>query len=348
MNVHGSHLPIPLHRSLIHEVLCIAAGIALIAWAAAPAAGRDTLLVVVNRAPGTVSLYRTEATGLNLIKTLRVGQAPREVCISPDGTRAYVTNQGEASVSVVDLDAATIAATITNPEMKAPDGCTVSPDSKKLYVAASRKDSVFVIATDTNRILKEIPAKLHVLRRLTFSPDGTQLFLTCNQTPEIAIIDPKSDTVVQSIRVGNENRGGLAFMPDGKTMVAGSVEDDTVYFIDASTLQIKRIIGIPGSPQRIEITPSGHIFVLCRMGEKLPDQTYRPVLFGIFDPAKHDKSISLAVGQAPWGLAMTRDGKLLYVSSNDEDHIMVVDADTMKVLNKIPSEKDPNGIALRQ
>jgi YVTN family beta-propeller protein len=174
------------------------------------------------------------------------------------------------------------------------------------------------------------------------------LYLTANNTPEIAVIDPKTDTVLRSIKVGNENRGGLAFSPDGKTMVSGSVEDDTLYYIDAASERTKRIVGIPGSPQRIEITPANHIFVLCRMGGKNPDQAYRPVLFGIFDPEKHDKSISLPVGQNPWGLAMSRDGKMLYVSSNTDNHIMIVDADTMKVLNTIPTEKDPNGIALRQ
>ena len=207
---------------------------------------------------------------------------------------------------------------------------------------------MFVIATDTNQIVKEIPVQLHVLRRVTFSPDGTKLYVTCNQTPEIAVIDPKTDTFLRSIKVGNENRGGLAFSPDGKTMVSGSVEDDTLYYIDAASEKTKRIIGIPGSPQRIEISPANHVFVLCRIGGKAPDQQYRPVLFGIFDPEKHDKSISLPVGQAPWGLAMTRDGKMLYVSSNSDNHIMIVDAETMKVLSTIPTEKDPNGIALRQ
>jgi YVTN family beta-propeller protein len=314
----------------------------------ARASARDALLVVVNRTPETVSLYRAASTSLTLVKTLPTGKTPREVCVSPDGTRAYVTNQGATSITVVDLDAAAILATISNPELKAPDGCVVSPDSRKLYVAAAGKDSVFVIATDTNEIVKEIPVKLHVLRRLTFSPDGTKLYLTCNQTPEIAVIDPETETVVRSIRAGNEVRGGLAFTPDHKTIVAGSVEDDTLYFIDAATEQVKRIIGIPGSPQRIEIAASNHIFVLCRIGQRQPDQTYHPVLFGIFDPDKHDKSISLAVGRNPWGLAMTADGRTLYVSSNTDNHIMIVDAETMKVLNTIPSEKDPNGIALRQ
>ena len=315
--------------------------------AVAQSAARDTLLVVVNRAPESVSIYKTEASSLTLVKTIPTGKAPREVCIAPDGRRAYVTNQGGASVTVVDLDSATVVATITNPELKAPDGCVVSPDSRKLYVAASGKDSVFVIATETNHVVKEIPAPLKVLRRVTFSPDATKLYLTSNQTPEIAVLDPKTDTFVRSIKVGNENRGGLAFSPDGKTMVSGSVEDDTLYYIDAATEQTRRIIGVPGSPQRIEISPANHIFVLCRIGGRTPDHTYRPVLFGIFDSEKHDKSISLPVGQSPWGLAMTRDGKTLYVSSNSDNHIMIVDADTMKVLSTVPTEKDPNGIALR-
>lgn len=332
------------------RIVCFTAAMAMapLLVATADAAAREPLLVVVNRAPGSVSLYKTSAGSLELVKTLPAGKAPREVCVAPDGRRAYVSNQGETSITVVDLDAASVVATITHPEMKAPDGCVVSPDSQKLYVAAAGKDSVFVFATGTNKLLKEIPVRLAGLRRVTFSPDGTKLYLTCNRTPEIAVIDPKTDSVVQSIKVGNENRGGLAFSPDGKTLVSGSVEDDTLYFIDVATGQTKRILGVPGSPQRVEITPTNHIFVLCRIGGRNPDKTFRPVLFGIFDLEKHENSISLPVSQMPWGLAMSRDGKTLYLSSNSDNTIMIVDADTMKVLHTIPTEKDPNGIALRQ
>jgi YVTN family beta-propeller protein len=316
---------------------------------AAQSTVRDTLLIVPLRVPGAVAIYKTIGNGLTLLKTLPVGKTPREVCVSSNGKRAYVSNQEGNSVTVLDLDALGVAATITHPNLMTPDGCTVSPDSKKLYMTASGKDEVFVISTETNQVVKEIPIPLSVLRRATFSPDGNTLYVTCNKTQEIAVIDPKTDTVRRTIKVGNENRGGLAFTPDGKTFVAGSVEDDTLYFVDAATEKIERIIGIPGSPQRIEITPTGHIFVLCRIGQKLASNNqYVPVLFGIFNPDKHDESKSLPVGQLPWGLAMTRDGRRLYVSSNTDNSIMVIDGETMAVLNTVTTDRDPQAIGIRQ
>jgi DNA-binding beta-propeller fold protein YncE len=39
----------------------------------------------------------------NVIKTVDVGFLPHSIAISPDGTRAYVTNGGSDTVSVLQL-----------------------------------------------------------------------------------------------------------------------------------------------------------------------------------------------------------------------------------------------------
>jgi YVTN family beta-propeller protein len=52
-------------------------------------------------ADGTVSVISTATN--NVIKTVDVGFLPHSIAISPDGTRAYVTNGGSDSVSVLQL-----------------------------------------------------------------------------------------------------------------------------------------------------------------------------------------------------------------------------------------------------
>lgn len=329
-------------------VALILAGLCLSATVSAQQAERGTLLIVPTQTNSSVEIYQVSGTQLTLLKTLPIGKSAREVCVSPNGKRAYISNFDGNSVTVVDLESLRVVATITNPGMVRPDGGAVSPDSKRLYLTALGKDSVFVISTETNKVIQEIPLKLHRLRRVTFSPDGSKIYVTCNDTPEIAVIDARTNQVLNTIKVGTENRGGLAFTPDGKTFVAGSVEDDTLYYVDVPTEKVERIIGIPGSPQRIEISPEGKVFVLCRLGLRLVNENQSgPVLFGIYSE-KHDQSKAVVLGKAPWGLAMSRDGKLLYVSNTGSNNIMVIDATTLQLLNTVETPGAPESIALRQ
>jgi YVTN family beta-propeller protein len=302
-------------------------------------ATRDKLLVVVNRAPQTVTIYKVAGKDLTPLKSLPIGKTPREVCLSPDGNTAYVSNADDNSISVIDLNKMIVAATITDPRIKYPDGGVVSPDGKKLYVVGSSSDSAVVIDTKTNKVTNEIPLGLNVPRRLTFSPDGKKIYAGCNKTPEIAVIDVATEKVIKKLKVGNETRGGLTFTRDGKLLLAGSVEDDTLYYIDAATEQVTRIQGTPGSPQRIITHPSGQAFVLCR----IPG-----TVFAIGDLQKHDKNVEIDVGKAPWGLDMSDDGAYLFASSNNDDTISVIDTKTLKVVNVVKTEKDPNGLAFRK
>src|SRR5215471_2077129 len=96
----------------------------------------DHHVVVVNSGDNTVSIYSPFVItngdpGLRLLKTVPVGKTPNEVCISPDGKRAYVSNRGETTVSVVDLDSLAVSATIGDPGMKNPDGCLLNGDGSK-------------------------------------------------------------------------------------------------------------------------------------------------------------------------------------------------------------------------
>jgi YVTN family beta-propeller protein len=47
-----------------------------------------------------------------VVATVGVGDFPRGVAISPDGSRAYVGNQGSNSVSVIDTASNTVIATV--------------------------------------------------------------------------------------------------------------------------------------------------------------------------------------------------------------------------------------------
>ncbi|WP_373863341.1 YncE family protein, partial [Rhodococcus marinonascens] len=54
----------------------------------------------------------TASSGNTVIDTISVGTNPGDVAITPDGSRAYVTNYYDKSVSVIDADSNTVIGTV--------------------------------------------------------------------------------------------------------------------------------------------------------------------------------------------------------------------------------------------
>ncbi|MGH7703099.1 MAG: beta-propeller fold lactonase family protein, partial [Gemmatimonadales bacterium] len=60
-----------------------------------------------------------------------------------------------------------------------------------------------------------------------------------------------------------------------------------------------------------------------------------------------DKIIgSVKVGQRPWGIALTGDGKKLYTANGPSNDVSVVNTETLTVSATIPAGKIPWGVAI--
>ena len=147
-----------------------------------------------------------------------VGTTPVDVAVSPDGTRAYSSNQGSNNVSVINLFTNTVIATI-------PVGggglqnLAVSPDNSKVYVASSSSNTVRVINTATLTEVGNITlggATFPV--DVAFDPYGSgRAFVTCLGTNQVAAIDVATNTLSQLFNSGNPGPRGVAVVntPNG-------------------------------------------------------------------------------------------------------------------------------------
>ena len=86
------------------------------------------LTLTAAAASGGAATPAWAAGGYHITATIGVGQDPLEVAVSPDGTRAYVTNESSDTVSV--LNTATNRVTATIGVGKGPYGVAVGPDER--------------------------------------------------------------------------------------------------------------------------------------------------------------------------------------------------------------------------
>ena len=82
--------------------------------------------------------------------TVPVGNGPRGVSVSPDGSKVYVANFNSNTVSVINTVTNTVMGTVTVGTN--PISLAVSPDGSKVYVGNLNSDTVSVINTATNTV----------------------------------------------------------------------------------------------------------------------------------------------------------------------------------------------------
>lgn len=116
----------------------------------------DYKLLVAHRNDGTVGVFQPVYGTIELVKTIPTGKGAREISVTADGKRAYVSNKDDHSISVLDLDALAVTKTITDPRLKDPEGLQLSKDGQKLYAALSSRNVIAVLSTDTHEVVKEI------------------------------------------------------------------------------------------------------------------------------------------------------------------------------------------------
>lgn len=94
--------------------------------------------------------------------TITVGSGPAAVAFSPDGSTAYVSDNGSGTVSVINTATGTVTATIT----VAGDlrDLAVTPDGSTVYVAGhafAGASDVYAISTATNTVTSTFPVGDH-------------------------------------------------------------------------------------------------------------------------------------------------------------------------------------------
>jgi YVTN family beta-propeller protein len=64
----------------------------------------------------------------------------------------------------------------------------------------------------------------------------------------------------------------------------------------------------------------------------------------VIETASNKPVTSFVVGQRPWGIALSADGRTLYSANGPSNDVSVVDLTTNTVLRKIPVGQGPWGV----
>lgn len=322
-------------------------------WVSSPFAYAQARAYVTNNGDNTVSII--DISSNSVVDTVRVGSGPEGVAITPDGTRAYVANDGGA-VWVLDTSNNAVLAKVT--VGGDPYGVAITPDGTRVYVTEDNAAAVSVIDTSSNAVV----AKIGVVTTpagVAITPDGTRAYVasagTLTVSPTVSVIDTSSNAVVAKVAVGGIPLG-VAITPDGtRAYVAVSVANisggtGTVAVIDTSSNTVVDTVNLGGQGSfGVAITPDGTRAYVAN--GTLIGAGANSGFVSVIDTSNNTVVAKVSVAD-PLGVAITPDGTRAYVANDSNfagpSSVSVIDTSSNSVIATVGVGGIPTAVAIKK
>ena len=302
---------------------------------------------VVNRKDNTVSVIDSAARAV--VVTVPVGDEPRCVAITPDGTAAFVTNFGSGNLSVIDTSSNTVVATV--PVSRQPFGIAITPDGTKAYVTLPNDNKVAVIhLLRGNGVLGGFIDVGSIPVQVAVTPNGKSAYVTNFGSNNASMIDTATDKVVATVNLAVLGPGatpwGIAITPDG---VHAYVACPGV----GNTMQIEITNNNKVNAKLWFDTPLGQCWAVGIVTVIPPNQfhVYITELLnnGVDVLADQDFSFVdwVAADVGPVGVAIMPNQANVYVTCAFTNKVVLIDTKSIKVIDSIQVGKLPFGIAIK-
>ena len=291
---------------------CVSAALGVLLTA--PANAR---LAYVTKDPSSVAVFDT-ATNAKVGADIVVGSNPNAIAITPDGTRAYVVNQGPpASVSAITTATNTVTPIAVG---TAPRDIAITPDGTRAYVANSGSANVSVIDTATNVVIATIPVGVDPAG-VAITPDGTRAYVARQITGVVVTIDTATNTVVGAPIPVPSDPVDIAITPNGARAYVTNSGSSSVSAIDlASNTVVGMPIAVGNAPVGVAITPDGtRAYVVHQNSMDVR------VIATATDSVVGSP---IAIGTALHGIAITPDGTRAYISTGLPGQVAIVNTVT--------------------
>ncbi len=260
------------------------------------------------------------------------GDNLRDVALSPDGSRLYVTNSVSGTVSVIE----------TTPDMVVlgniavgtdPRGVAVTPDGNWVYVTNYADNTVSVIDATTNTVSTTLgfgTSDFNGPIRAVASPDSLRVYVTNLSSSSVTVIDTGTQTVSGTITLSRPLAFAAALSPDGDRLYvahAGSTSSG-VTIIDFTTIPTMTIstFSVAGNLADIAVSPDGtRVYVTGQDSHTV----------SVIDPVMGAVITDIPVANWPQGVVVSPDGARVYAVSYVNE-VSVIDPVTHTVTASVP------------
>ena len=274
---------------------------------------------------------------------------------APATSHIYVTNERSGELSVIDAATHDIVATVALG--KRPRGMQFSPDGSTLYVAISgspidgtasgnvtppaadlRADGIGVVDLETHRLVRVLRG-VSEPGQLAVGADGRRLYVASQDTGTTVVLDASDGRLLSTLTVGHQPEG-IALSPNGRWVYVASEAEDELTVIDTRDDSVAGAINVGARPRNVLFSAHEPVaYVACEDGATVDviDTRLHRVTGRIPIPGK---------GAAPMGMALSADGRTLYVATGRGKTLVAVDTATRTATAAIEIGPRPWGVTI--
>jgi DNA-binding beta-propeller fold protein YncE len=266
-----------------------------------------------------------------------------KLVVAPDGKRLLAAHGGFNQHGLTVFDMASRQQTQFLPLPKSWNGLAFSRDGKQCFVSGGSSGQVHVFnyadgAAKFDRSVKPDSDSEEVFLAGMVVHPGTGKLYVCNEaTDQIWVLDLKSLALERSIRVG-EHPHSCVMGADRQHLYVSNWGGRTVSIVDTEKGRRVRDIAVGVRPNDMAMAPDGRLFVACA-----GDNTVHVIQTRVTETAEPEASPSRRLpegsreiistslypespeGSTPDGVAVSPDGRTLFVANADNNCVMVVD-----------------------
>jgi YVTN family beta-propeller protein len=318
-------------------------------------------LLVLSKREHTLAIV--DASTLQVIAKVPVGDDPHEVIASSDGAAAYVSNYGAGAyntLAVIDLITRKPLPAIDLGPLRGPHGLAfvggktwfTAEAAKAIgrYDPATRKVD-WILGTGQNRthMIYVLPDQQRIITSNVSSGTVSIIEQTAVRapgpppqpgTPLLAGGPPSSgkrtDWNETVVRVGNGSEG-FDVSPDQKEIWVANAQDGTISIIDLPGQKVVETLAakVHGA-NRLKFTPDGRRVLVSTLGA--PDLV-------VLDAATRKEVKRVPVGSGAAGIEVQPDGSRAFVACTPDDYVAVIDLKSLEVIGHIQAGGNPDGMA---
>ncbi len=294
------------------------------------------LLLVGNKGEDTLSFIDL-ASGRELGRAA-TGRAPHEIAVSPDGKQAAVVSYGGASVDLFDVVTRTKLKTIDLSPNAGPHGIAWLSDGR-LVMTTERSKSLSIVDPAAGKLTTSIATGQEGTHMVAVSADRRRAYTANIPAGTVSVIDLAGGKKVRDIAVGG-NPEGIALSKDERTLWVADLEGARVQAFDTASLAKVAEVATGPRPIRVAASPDGKWIVTSNFASGS---------LTIIDAATRKKLRDVPVsGSAEAGQVtiLFGPGGRLYAAETGRDEVAEVDLASGKVLRRIKTGKNGDGLAI--